>query len=123
MSAAGAAVRRPGPSASRRKRSAGQPGRRLVALFAVLVLGLSAILVRLVQLQVHDAQAYRALAWDQRVRTIDLPASRGSILDRAGQELALSLPAKAAYARPQLVSDPSKEARTVATALGLPVTG
>ena len=123
MSAAGAAVRRPGPSASRRKRSAGQPGRRLVALFAVLVLGLSAILVRLVQLQVHDAHAYRALAWDQRVRTIDLPASRGSIFDRAGQELALSLPAKAVYARPQLVSDPSREARKVATALGLPVAG
>jgi cell division protein FtsI (penicillin-binding protein 3) len=92
---------------------------RLVALFVVLVLGLSAILIRLVQLQVRDARAYRALAWDQRVRTIDLPASRGSILDRNGQELALSLPARAVYARPQLVSDPGTEARTVAAALGL----
>jgi len=93
--------------------------RRLVALFVVLTLGLSAILVRLLQLQVRDARTYRTLAWAQRVRTIDLPASRGSILDRNGQELALSLPARAVYAQPQLVSDPGGEARKLAAALGL----
>ena len=62
----------PGGSSSRSAPTA----RRLVALMAALALGLSAILVRLVQLQVHDASAYRALAWGQRVRTIELPASR-----------------------------------------------
>ena len=102
-------------------RSNPTPVRRLVALFAVLVLGVAGIVVRLVQLQVRDASAYRTLAWDQRVRSIDLPASRGSILDRSGQELALSLPARAVYARPSLLSDPRGEARTVAAALGLPV--
>jgi cell division protein FtsI (penicillin-binding protein 3) len=81
------------------------------------------IVVRLVELQVRDASAYRTLAWDQRVRTIELPASRGSILDRSGQELALSLPARAVYARPSLLSDPRSEAKTVATALGLDVAG
>lgn len=120
MTAARAAPSRKRKTAplSRQRGKAG-PGRRLVALFGVLVLGLSAILVRLVQLQVRDAHAYRTLAWDQRVRTLDLPASRGSILDRNGQELALSLPARAVYARPQLVSDPGKEARKVAAALRL----
>jgi len=116
---AAGAVRRRAPTPSRRTRAAEGP-HRLIALLAVLVFGLSAILVRLVQLQVRDAGAYRALAWDQRVRTIDLPASRGSISDRNGQELALSLPAKAVYARPQSVTDPAGEARKVAAALRLP---
>ena len=84
-SAAISARKRTGRGGTRRKGSTAGARRRLVALFAALVLGLSAILVRLVQLQVRDAHAYRTLAWDQRVRTIDLPATRGSIFDRNGQ--------------------------------------
>ena len=122
-SAAISARKRTGRGGTRRKGSTAGARRRLVALFAVLVLGLSAILVRLVQLQVRDAHAYRTLAWDQRVRTIDLPASRGSIFDRNGQEVALSLPARAVYARPELVSDSPKEARKVAEALGFETQG
>lgn len=90
-----------------------------MALLVIMMLGVSGIVVRLVQLQVRDASAYQTLAWDQRVRTIDLPASRGSILDRTGRELALSLPAKAVFARPSLLDDPRGEARIVADALGL----
>jgi cell division protein FtsI (penicillin-binding protein 3) len=95
------------------------PVRRLVALLVIMLLGVSGIVMRLVQLQVRDASAYRTLAWDQRVRTIELPASRGSILDRNGQELALSLPAVSVFARPSLLKDPKGEARAVAQALGL----
>jgi cell division protein FtsI (penicillin-binding protein 3) len=95
------------------------PVRRLVALLVIMMLGVSGIVIRLVQLQVRDASAYRTLAWDQRVRTIELPASRGSILDRNGQELALSLPAISVFARPSLLEDPKGEARAVAEALGL----
>ncbi len=95
------------------------PVRRLVALLVIMMLGVSGIVIRLVQLQVRDASAYRTLAWDQRVRTIELPASRGSILDRNGQELALSLPAISVFARPSLLEDPKSEARAVAEALGL----
>src|SRR5207244_1170691 len=73
------------PALPRRGRARGRGGagltpvRRLVALLAIMVLGVSGIVVRLVQLQVRDASAYQTLAWDQRVHTIDLPASRGSI--------------------------------------------
>jgi cell division protein FtsI (penicillin-binding protein 3) len=90
-----------------------------VALFLVLALGLSGIVVRLVVLQVKDASAYQTLAMDQRIRTLPLPASRGTIFDRNGQELAMSLPAKAVFADPTLVEDPSADARVVARALGL----
>jgi cell division protein FtsI (penicillin-binding protein 3) len=106
-------------SGVRKRNPARTPPGRLVALLLVLALGFSGILVRLVQLQVRDAPSYRALARDQRVRTITLPATRGSVFDRNGEELALSLPAKAVYADPSLVSNPADEAREVADSLGL----
>ncbi len=95
------------------------PPRRLVGLLVLFVFGFSGILVRLVQLQVRDAPSYRALARDQRVRTITLPPVRGSLFDRNRDELALSLPAKAVYADPRLVSRPAATARIVADALKL----
>ena len=106
--------------ASRRSRPK-PPAQRLVAVLAAMILGLGGILTRLVLLQVKDAAAFQALARDQRVRDIPLPATRGTIFDRNGQELAMSLPAKAVFADPFLVRDPRAEARVVAGALGLPV--
>jgi cell division protein FtsI (penicillin-binding protein 3) len=96
------------------RRSGRLPADRLVALFIVLALGFGGILTRLVLLQVKDAAAFETLARDQRVRTIPLPASRGTIFDRNGEELAMSLPAKAVFADPKLVHDPAREATTVA---------
>ena len=92
------------------------PGGRLVALFTMLALAFVGVATRLVVLQVRDAAAYEALARDQRVRRIALPATRGSIYDRTFRELALSLPAKAVYAHPALVEDP-REAATLLSPL------
>ncbi len=96
------------------------PVRRLVGLFSVFVLAMTGVAVRLVLLQARDAGAYQAIAQEQRVRTIPLPAPRGTIFDRDGQELAVSLPAKAVYADPLFVHDARTEAKVVAGALGLP---
>jgi len=93
---------------------------RLGALFTILCLGLAAILVRLVFLQVRDASAFQSLGAEQRVRTVDLPARRGSILDRHGRELALSLDANDVYGDPQLVTDSSGTAERIAPILDLP---
>jgi cell division protein FtsI (penicillin-binding protein 3) len=93
--------------------------RRLVALFGVFVLGLTGIGLRLVVLQVKDASAYQALARDQRVRAIELPAPRGDIFDRSGKELAMSLPATAVFADPKLVKDPVQTAHQLAPILHL----
>ncbi len=90
-----------------------------MALLVTLLLAMAAIVVRLTFLQVKDASAFEALAHNQRVRTIALPPSRGTIFDRNGDELAMSLPAKAVYADPHLVRDPAAEAPIVAQALGL----
>jgi cell division protein FtsI (penicillin-binding protein 3) len=100
--------------------SARTTARRLVALLALLVLGLSGIGVRLVLLQVRDADALQALAADQRVRGIELPAPRGAIYDRSRKELAMSLPARAIYADPQQVENPARTAATLAAMLDLP---
>jgi cell division protein FtsI (penicillin-binding protein 3) len=107
-------TRKPGPGVAPRT-----PAGRLVALLVLFVLGFSGIVVRLVQLQVRDAPSYQALARDQRVRTIPLPAERGSLFDRNRQEMALSLPARAVYADPRLVSRPVATARVVADTLKL----
>ena len=101
--------------------SARTTARRLIALLALLVLGLSGIGVRLVLLQVKDAEALQALAADQRVRGIELPAPRGAIYDRSRKELAMSLPARAIYADPQQVENPARTAATLAALLDLPV--
>ena len=84
---------------------------RLVALFALMAFAFGAISVRLVVLAVSQAQELQDRAFDQRVRTIDLPAQRGQILDRNGARLALSTPADDVYADPQLVDDPWERLR------------
>jgi cell division protein FtsI (penicillin-binding protein 3) len=96
------------------------PAGRLVGLFVVMALAFAGVAVRLVLLQVREADAYEALAREQRIRSISLPAARGSILDRDGHELALSLPARAVFADPRLVKDPGTTAATLAPLLDLP---
>jgi cell division protein FtsI (penicillin-binding protein 3) len=93
------------------------PGARVVGLLALMVLSLSALAVRLVLLQVRDGATYEALAMEQRVRRIALPAERGTIYDRSMHELALSLPAKAIFADPALVQDPAGTAARLAETL------
>jgi cell division protein FtsI (penicillin-binding protein 3) len=97
------------------------PAGRLVALFALMTFAFGAISVRLVVLQVSQAQELQDRAFDQRVRTTDLPAQRGQILDRNGARLALSTPADDVYADPQLVDDPWTTATRLSPLLGVDV--
>jgi cell division protein FtsI (penicillin-binding protein 3) len=97
------------------------PAGRLGALFVILAVSFAGVAIRLVVLQVRDADDLRALARDQRVRTVSLPAVRGSILDRDGHELALSLPARAVYADPSLVQQPWVTAKRLAPLLEMTV--
>lgn len=108
-----------GPRRRRPPRRSAPPANRLVALLVVLSVGFAGILVRLVVLQVKDASAFQSMALGQRLRSIPLPASRGTIFDRGGQELAMSLPARAVFADPAVVEHPAAEAGVVASVLGL----
>ena len=93
-------------------------GKRLVVLLVAMLFAFGGIAVRLATLQVGDHQL-SALGLDQRVRTIDLPAARGRILDRSGVPLAITLEARDLYANPELVTDPEGEAEQIARILGL----
>ena len=78
---------------------------------------MSLIVVRLVFLQVHDAQAYQDLGEDQRIHPVPLSATRGAILDRDGRELALSLDARAVFADMRYVEDVASTAWAIAPIL------
>lgn len=93
-------------------------GKRLVVLLIAMLLAFGGIAVRLAALQVGDHQL-SAIGLDQRVRTIDLPAARGRILDRSGVPLAITLDARDLYANPELVTDPELEAEQLARILAL----
>ncbi|MGZ8603911.1 MAG: peptidoglycan D,D-transpeptidase FtsI family protein [Actinomycetota bacterium] len=96
------------------------PVGRLVALFAVMALAFGAIFVRLTVLQVSRAADLRDEASSQRARTVSLPAQRGQILDRSGERLAISMPARDIYADPTYVADPWATATTLSPILGVP---
>ncbi len=96
------------------------PGGRLVTVLTVLAVGFAGILVRLVWLQVQQASALEGMALDQRSHSVDLPARRGSILDRDGLQLAMSVPAEGVFADPKLVRDAAGESSTIARILGIP---
>jgi cell division protein FtsI (penicillin-binding protein 3) len=106
---------RPAP----RRRRAGRPALRLVATLLVLVVGFGAIVVRLVQVQALGGEEYAAFGASQRFQDITLPAERGSIFDRNGNDLAVSLPQQTIWANPSLIKHPLEVATALAGPLGL----
>jgi len=92
------------------------------ATFAACLAAWAAIVsFRLVQVQIVHRASYQARARQQQERTILLPPRRGSILDRRGRELAVSVEASSVFAVPDKVRDVRSEASEIAGALGLPV--
>jgi cell division protein FtsI/penicillin-binding protein 2 len=73
---------------------------------------------RLVYLQVMAAPALAEEAAGQRTRDIELAPRRGTIYDREGQPLAVSMEARTIYATPYAVSNPEAVAGVLAEHLG-----
>jgi cell division protein FtsI (penicillin-binding protein 3) len=82
----------------------GQPGTRLRAGFVFIMVLLVIVSGRLVWLQGVQSTAYAVEASQQRTRTSTLMAPRGSITDRAGQPLAMSIDARAVYGEPRTIA-------------------
>ena len=85
----------------------------MVALFGCFAL----MAGRLVVLQVVQFPRYAAMAADYRERTITLPAVRGSIFDRDGHSLAVTVDLQAVIADPMQVEDIPETARKLAEVL------
>jgi cell division protein FtsI (penicillin-binding protein 3) len=78
---------------------------RLTGLAAFLLVWALAIAGRLVTLQVVQHEKYAALARSQQEHEVDIPAPRGTILDRNGQPLAISVPVDSVSVNPQQIAD------------------
>ncbi len=89
---------------------------RLVSLVALFALLFGFVVLKQVDLQVLHPDRYNQWGMQQRLRSIPLPAGRGSIVDRNGEDLALSIPQTTIYADPSEV-DPATAAAALAPVL------
>ncbi|MEV4755510.1 penicillin-binding protein 2 [Micromonospora sp. NPDC049559] len=95
--------------------------RRRLRLGTVLALVIFTVIgIRLVALQLTDTSAYAAEVSENRIRTVDLPAPRGAILDRSGAALAHSVEARYVYADPTEIKDAGAAATALSPLLGIP---
>ncbi len=95
------------------------PAKRLIILGAVLLLWVVAVLSRLVYLQVVKYQFFLNLASRQRGRVIDVDPRRGTIYDRNGGELAMSIDVDSVFAVPIEIPDQESTAQILAKVLNM----
>ncbi|MEM9038889.1 MAG: penicillin-binding protein 2 [Actinomycetota bacterium] len=112
----------PPPGLRDRDSKSGSPRRRLIAALLALTVVLVAIVVRVAMLQTRDADELRAAGTEQWVRTQTIEASRGTIFDRHGNELAMSVPAADVSINPKLLDDGMGTVRLLDDLLDLPDT-
>ena len=88
---------------------------------AVLTVAFALIAYKAYGLQIEQGDRYRRIAQRQHLRTVELPAPRGSIYDINGRELAVTANASSVFANPRDVSDVVATAETLAETLSLDV--
>ena len=99
--------------------SASLENRRLRSLTLIFILFFTIIFLRLIYIQVFEAGGLRARAEKQRVKDIELLAKRGTIYDREGKELAVSVKKQTIFATPYLIEKPVNTATRISKILGL----
>jgi cell division protein FtsI (penicillin-binding protein 3) len=83
--------------------------RRLVSVYVVFALMFLAIVVRVGLVQTTQAAAFVNDGESKRLHTTKLPAGRGTIFDRTGVEMAMTVPATTIWADPRLIKGEAKE--------------
>lgn len=91
--------------------------RRIAVTFAVFAVWAAGVEARLVYLQVYAHQSYEDRAVHQQQNTVRLAASRGDILDRAGNVLAYSVDGRSIIANPKEIKDPAATVGELCAAL------
>jgi cell division protein FtsI (penicillin-binding protein 3) len=115
----------PGALSPNPKGPEGREARERMTRLRLMLLALSVslwalvIAVRLLHLQVLAHSLYEHQGARQSERTINLDPRRGSILDRDGAPLAVSVDAESLYAVPQDIENPAATAQALGHALGL----
>ncbi len=117
------AVRRritaPPPELRALDQKSGVPRIRLIAALLALSLALAVIVGRVAMLKTSDAESFRSAGTQQWTRTTDIIPQRGTIFDRHGNELSLSVPAAAISINPKLLEDGAATVRVLDDLLGL----
>jgi cell division protein FtsI (penicillin-binding protein 3) len=93
---------------------------RILAIFLILLLGLGSIAAKLFTIQIQHGDRLTERATKQYHRLVPLVSRRGTISDRAGRELAVSLRVSSVFAQPGAIADPPGTARALAPILGQP---
>jgi cell division protein FtsI (penicillin-binding protein 3) len=93
--------------------------RRITLLAVAFLLLLGAALARAVWIQVVKGPEYAAMALRQHRETVVVPASRGTIVDRNGEPLAIGQLATTVYANPRQVNDARDLTLAASKQLGL----
>src|SRR5208282_272219 len=90
---------------------------RWLVVFLLAVVWMGAVLARLSYLQLFRYSEYLSRAQRQQQRIRETTPKRGSIFDRNGRELAVSLPVDYCFADRSEVNDPSMVARLLSCIL------
>ncbi|MGI5838432.1 MAG: penicillin-binding transpeptidase domain-containing protein [bacterium] len=93
--------------------------RRILGLFALSVLIFSGLSARLVWVQFVKGEKFGELALESRLRGIKVESKRGTIFDRNGEILALSVSADSVYAIPSEIKEPEETARLLVPVLDM----
>ncbi|MFM1752473.1 MAG: hypothetical protein RL119_1435, partial [Actinomycetota bacterium] len=97
----------------------GPSRRRFQWLAGSAIVVMVCLVLRSADVQVVRGADLRADGVNQRESYVKVPAARGSIFDRDGNELAVTVPALSLYANPQAIVDPVASAQVLAQMLGL----
>jgi len=79
---------------------------RVVSVGVVLVIAWTLVGYRLTVVQGAQAEEFAARGLEQRLQTETLAADRGTIFDRDGRELAVTVEGVTVYANPHEISNP-----------------
>lgn len=85
----------------------------------MLTLLLGAVTARLAMLQMTNADEFRSAGVQQWTRSVEIPAQRGTIFDRNGHELAMSVPAVDISINPKLIENGPAVVQMLDDLLGL----
>jgi cell division protein FtsI (penicillin-binding protein 3) len=93
--------------------------RRIKAIQIILLVMLAGISLRAFDLQVINSSQILTKAHKKFDHAVELSPYRGTISDRSGQPLAISLVVKSVAANPRIIEDPTKASWQLSKALGI----
>src|SRR5271154_4684620 len=96
------------------------PRLRWLIVWVVAVVWMVAVLARLADLQLIRYSDYLAKAQRQQQRIFEISPMRGTIYDRKGRELAVSLPMDSVFGDPAEITDVEMVSRLLSRVLEVP---